>query len=72
MSRETQRISISEPTNDPDALWRAVVLLKEAVEVLQGIRGNRADVTQNEYDKVIADLDNTLAEHNTRLIAGGL
>ena len=72
MTRETQRISIPEPTNDPDALWRSVLILKEAVEILQGIRGNRAAVTKSEYDKAIADIDDTLAEHNTRLIGGGL
>lgn len=69
MSRETQRISIPEPTNDPDALWRSVLILKEAVEVLQGIRGNRAAVTQIEYDKAIADIENRLDDHEIRITA---
>ena len=44
-------ISIPEPTNDPDALWRTTQALKETVEVMQGIRGNR------EY-ALLSDLDN--------------
>ncbi|GAJ00384.1 unnamed protein product, partial [marine sediment metagenome] len=34
-------IAIPEPTNDPDSLWRTTQALKEAIEVFQGIRGNR-------------------------------
>jgi len=43
MVRKVQSpISIPEPTNEVDALWRTTQALKEAVEVLQGIRGDRA------------------------------
>lgn len=34
-------IPIPEPINEVDALWRTTQALKEAVEVIQGIRGNR-------------------------------
>ena len=34
-------ISIPEPVNKVDSLWRTSQALKEAVEVIQGIRGNR-------------------------------
>ena len=34
-------ISIPEPVNKVDSLWRTAQALKEAVEVIQGIRGNR-------------------------------
>lgn len=65
MSRETQQISIPEPTPDPDALWKTAKALKEAVEILQGIRGNRAAVTQTEFDAAMAHLEN-------RMDAGGI
>ena len=34
-------IPIPEPTNDVDSLWKTCQALKEAVEVFQGLRGNR-------------------------------
>jgi hypothetical protein len=34
-------IAIPEPTNNVDALWRTCQALKEAIEVIQGDRGNR-------------------------------
>lgn len=37
-------IGIPEPTDDPKALWRTCMALKEAVEILQGTRGNRRAV----------------------------
>ena len=37
-------IGIPEPTDDPKALWRTCMALKEAVEMLQGTRGNRRAV----------------------------
>ena len=65
MSRQTQKISIPEPTNDPDALWKTVKALKEAVEILQGIRGDRAAVTEDEFIRTIAELED-------RMDAGGI
>ncbi len=53
----TQRaISIPEPTNDVDSLWRSVKALKEAVEVIQGIRGNRGYVLDEDFENAIGDL----------------
>lgn len=51
-------IAIPEPTNQVDALWRTCQALKEAVEVLQGIRGNRAAALKVELDN-LGDTINT-------------
>jgi len=45
-------IAIPEPTNNVDALWRTCQALKEAVEVLQGIRGNRAAALKVDLDSL--------------------
>jgi hypothetical protein len=45
-------IAIPEPTNQVDALWRTCMALKEAVEVLQGLRGNRAAALKVELDNL--------------------
>lgn len=49
-------IAIPEPTNQVDALWRTCMALKEAVEVLQGLRGNRAAALKVELN----DLGDTI------------
>lgn len=41
-------ISIPEPTNEVNALWSTCKALKEAVEVIQGIRGDREYVLLSE------------------------
>jgi len=41
MANVQRPISIPEPINQVDSLWRTAQALKEAVEVIQGIRGNR-------------------------------
>lgn len=51
-----RRISIPEPTNDVDSLWRSVKALKEAVEMIQGIRGNRGYILEGDFDNAIGDL----------------
>lgn len=61
MTRVTQPITIPEPERDVDSLWRTAQVLKEAVEVLQGIRGNRAAVIQADLDKLLADIDDAIA-----------
>ena len=70
MTRVTQQITIPEPTNDPDALWRSVSMLKEAVELLQGIRGNRAAVVQEEADVIFNDLEDRLFLQESKGFAG--
>lgn len=62
MARVTAPISIPEPVANVDSLWRTAQVLKEAVEVLQGIRGNRAAVIQDDLDNALADLDAVIAE----------
>ena len=47
-TRVTKPISIPEPTNDVDSLWKTAQSLKEAVEIIQGIRGNRAAATEQD------------------------
>lgn len=56
-------IAIPEPTNDPDALWRTTQALKEAVEVSQGIRGNREAALKCDLDEV--------GDTVTTIISGG-
>lgn len=74
MVNKIQRaIGIPEPTNKPDALWRTTQALKEAVELLQGTRGNRAAVIQSELDKTLNDLqvqiDNSLTGNTVQYAA---
>ena len=52
-------IAIPEPTNQVDALWRTCMALKEAVEVLQGLRGNRAAALKVELDNLGDEINNT-------------
>jgi hypothetical protein len=61
MAKVTAPISIPEPVADIDSLWRTAQVLKEAVEVLQGIRGNRAAVIQEDLDNALGDLDKVIA-----------
>lgn len=56
MTRVTRPISIPEPTNDVDSLWKTAQVLKEAVEVLQGIRGNRAALTLEDLNSILANV----------------
>jgi hypothetical protein len=53
MATVQKAIAIPEPTDAPDALWRTTQALKEAVEVLQGIRGNRAAALLCEVQELI-------------------
>jgi hypothetical protein len=62
-TRVQKAIGIPEPTNKPDSLWRTTQALKEAVEVIQGIRGNR------EY-ALLCDLEDTNTFVNNVLGAG--
>ena len=55
-------ISIPEPTNDLDALWSTTKALKEAVEMIQGIRGNREYVLVEDLEKQLDDIRKTIAE----------
>jgi hypothetical protein len=65
MSKVQRPISIPEPTNDVDSLWRTSQVLKEAVEIMQGIRGNR------EY-ALKCDLDDLAAGATfTTIVSGG-
>ena len=41
-------ISIPEPQVDLKSLWTTAKALKEAVEILQGIRGNRAAALESD------------------------
>jgi hypothetical protein len=52
MANQQRPIGIPEPTNDVDSLWRTCQALKEAIEVLQGTRGNRAAALKTELDAV--------------------
>ncbi len=45
-------ISIPEPTNKVDALWNTTKFLKEAVETIQGIRGNREYTLKCDFDEL--------------------
>lgn len=65
MARETPPISIPEPVANIDSLWRTAQVLKEAVEVLQGIRGNRAAITQEAFDRALSDLDAAISSVTT-------
>ena len=56
-------ISIPEPTNDVDSLWKTTQSLKEAVEVFQGLRGDR------EY-ALLCDLEDTTTIVNN-ILGGG-
>lgn len=52
-------IGIPEPTNDVDSLWRTTQALKEAVEILQGTRGNRPAALQSDLD-IVGDTVTTI------------
>jgi len=58
-------IPIPEPINEVDALWRTTQALKETVEVMQGIRGNR------EY-ALLSDVDNIASTIVQNIISGGV
>ena len=49
-SRIQNPIAIPEPTNEVSALWRTCQALKEAVEILQGERGNREAALKVDLD----------------------
>lgn len=51
-------ISIPEPINQVDSLWRTTQALKEAVEVLQGIRGNRAAALEADLEDATTIINN--------------
>ena len=50
-------IAIPEPINQVDSLWRTTQALKEAVEVIQGIRGNREYALQCDLEDAINPID---------------
>ena len=49
-------ISIPEPTNNVDSLWSSVKAIKEAVETIQGIRGDREYALDSVMNEAINDL----------------
>ena len=51
-------ISIPEPTNDVDSLWRTTQVLKEVVEIMQGIRGNREYALKCDLDDLNSEVTN--------------
>ena len=51
-------IAIPEPTNEVSALWRTCQALKEAVEVLQGERGNREAALKVDVNELRDELIN--------------
>ena len=69
----TQRpISIPEPVNKVDSLWRTAQALKEAVEVIQGIRGNREYALKCELqglEDVVVALQATVVALEVRVAA---
>lgn len=50
-------IAIPEPINQVDSLWRTTQALKEAVEVIQGVRGNREYALQCDLDDAVNAID---------------
>lgn len=60
-------IPIPEPINEVDSLWRTTQALKEAVEVLQGIRGAREAALSVDVDNAI----NLLQQEIDNITAGG-
>lgn len=62
MANQQNPVGIPEPTNDVDSLWRTAQALKEAVEVLQGTRGNRAAALKSDLDGITGE---------TTIIQGG-
>jgi hypothetical protein len=64
MARVQKAISIPEPTNEVDSLWKTAQSLKEAVEMIQGIRGTREYALKCDLE----DLGNTVI---TQIAGGG-
>lgn len=59
----TQRqIAIPEPTDNVAALWKTCMALREAVEILQGIRGNRAAVIQPDLAASVEEIVNDVVD----------
>ena len=56
MANQQKPVGIPEPTNDPDSLWRTTQALKEAVEILQGTRGNRAAALKSDLTASVVEL----------------
>lgn len=57
MAEHVQRaIAIPEPTNEVDSLWRTTQALKEAIEIMQGIRGNREVVLKSELENTVTSI----------------
>jgi hypothetical protein len=56
MANQQKPVGIPEPTNDPDSLWRTTQALKEAVEILQGTRGNRAAALKSDLTDSVVEL----------------
>jgi len=65
MTIQQRPIAIPEPVNQVDALWRTCQALKEAVEVLQGQRGNRAAALVTQLNSEIAYLQRQIANITT-------
>lgn len=60
MAGTQKSVAIPEPTTDTDALWRTTQALKEAVEVLQGDRGNRSAALTVDVTTSVDDLQDQL------------
>ena len=61
-------ISIPEPTNEVNALWSSVKALKEAVEMIQGIRGDREAALKVD---VLEELDDLQEQIKAIDVSGG-
>lgn len=61
-------IPIPEPTNEVDALWTSVKAIKECVETMQGIRGDREYALAKELAEEVNDLQIRI---NNLVVAAG-
>jgi len=68
MAVQQRPIAIPEPVNEVDSLWRTTQALKEAVEVIQGIRGSRTAALSTELQEAVAALQQ---EINNITVGGG-
>jgi len=58
-------IAIPEPTNELSSLWRTTQALKEAVEVSQGIRGNREVALKADLENLSSGVTNIVSNTGT-------
>jgi hypothetical protein len=69
MAVQQRPIAIPEPVNQVDSLWRTTQALKEAVEVLQGIRGSRTAALSTELQAAVTALQQEI--NNISVTGGG-